>query len=157
MNSAVAIFERLLSGDDQQKEHVLETASPHLSDAQGKLFAQVDKMVGEIGAVFGAPDFSATPTPEDKVKTSLPSWSVGTPKNGGTVQTLRLVYWKRPESTFYIVVRTETHPQKDKKMYYDLVLGAKRRNPEAALPKVDRLRNTKEHWLNKVLPFFTGR
>jgi hypothetical protein len=69
---------------------------------------------------------------------------------------MRLSYWKRPEGTFYIVLRTEFDPKKERNVHYDLSLGARRKSPEA-MPRVDRLRNTKEHWFNKVLPFFTGR
>jgi hypothetical protein len=157
MHSAVAILERLLDSDATQKEHTLETFSPHLGDLQTRMGDTFDKLIGELSAVFGQPDFSSNPG-TDKVRQSMPGWSAGSAKNGGALQTLRLTYWKRPDSLYYIALRTEIHPQKEKPMYYDLVLGAKRRKEEIRESvNVDKLRNTKQHWISKVLPFFTGR
>ncbi len=158
MTSAVAILERLLDNEATQKEHTLETFSPHLGDLQSRMNDTFDKLIGECNAVFGPADFNCAPTVGDKVKTTLPSWSAGAPKQGGSLQTVRLSYWKRPDSLYYIALRTEIHPQKDKPMYYDLLLGAKRRKEELRESvKMDKLRNTKPHWISKVLPFFTGR
>ena len=158
MTSAVAIMERLLDGDIQQKEHSLETFSPHLGDLQTRMNTTFDKLVGECEAVFGAADLNSAPVDGEKAKAPFPGWSAGTPKNGGPIHTLRLAYWKRPDSFFYICLRTEIHPQKEKPIYYDLAVGAKRRKEELRdAASLDRLRNTKPHWINKVLPFFTGR
>ncbi|HEY9684422.1 MAG TPA: hypothetical protein V6C86_22770 [Oculatellaceae cyanobacterium] len=157
MTSAVAILERLLDSDATQKEHILETFSPHLGDLQTRMGDTFEKLIGECTAVFGPADFNCNPG-ADKVRQTLPSWSAGTAKNGGNLQTLRLAYWKRPDSLYYIALRTEIHPQKEKSMYYDLILGAKRRKEEIRESmNMDKLRNTKQHWISKVLPFFTGR
>ncbi len=158
MTSAVAILERLLDDQAQNsKEHVMETASPHLSNVEDRMDKTFDSMVKEISEAFGVPDFAnSRPTGEEKMQSVLPKWSDGTPKSGGSPKTMRLSYWKRPEGTFYIVLRTEFDPKKERNVHYDLSLGARRKSPEAT-PRVDRLRNTKEHWFNKVLPFFTGR
>jgi hypothetical protein len=61
MTSAVAIMERLLDGDIQQKEHSLETFSPHLGDLQTRMNSTFDKLVGECEAVFGAADLNSAP------------------------------------------------------------------------------------------------
>lgn len=157
-SSALAILERLLENDVQQKEHVLETFSPHLGDLQARMGETFEKLVSECSTVLGPADFNCAPSKEDKVKTTMPVWSIGAPRAGGSLQTLRLTYWKRPDSFFYIALRTEIHPQKDKPMHYDLLLGARRRKEEVRDNlKMDRLRNTKTHWISKVLPFFTGR
>jgi hypothetical protein len=158
MTSAVAILERLLDGDIAQKEHTLETFSPHLSDLHTRINSTFDKLVGECEAVFGPADLNSPPVDGEKSKTPFPGWSAGTARNGGAIQTLRLAYWKRPDSFYYIGLRTEIHPQKEKPMYFDLVVGARRRKEELRdSASMDKLRNSKQHWISKVLPFFTGR
>ena len=158
MTSAVAILERLLDDQAQNsKEHVVETASPHVANVEDRMDLAFDTLVQEITSTYGVPDFAnSRSTGEEKIQSVLPKWSEGTARVQGDVKTMRLSYWKRPEGTFYIVLRTEFDPKKNRNSYYDLSLGARRKSTES-MPKVDRLRNTKEHWLNKVIPFFTGR
>jgi hypothetical protein len=158
MNSAVSIFERLLQDQAAQKEHILETFSPHLSDLENRMTDKFDNLVSECIVIYGNADFSSTPRPSDKVKTSLPHWSLGSPRNGGTLQTLKLAYWKRPESINYLALRSEIHPTKDKPMHFDLVLGARRRREDALdSGKIDKLRNAKNHWFRDFLGWLAGR
>ena len=86
MTSAVAILERLLDNDVAQKEHILETFSPHLGDLQARMNTTFDKLVGECSAVLGPADFDSAPTAMDKVKTTLPTWSAGEPKMGAVLK-----------------------------------------------------------------------
>ncbi len=158
MTSAIAILERLLENrSENSKEHILETASPRLTDVENRMDHSFDALVKEISTIFGVPDFANSKlTGQEKVQNILPKWSEGTARNGGVLKTMRLSYWKRDEETFYIALRTECDTRNDRNLYYDLVLGARRRTP-GSTPKVEKLRNAKEHWLSRFIPFFTGR
>ena len=170
MNSAVAILEKLL--DDKTvnyKEHVLETASRHVSDAESRFEKKFDDVVHEISAIWGEPEFNSQirkepeaqeiqPTaegeqPKKALGTVVPQWCQGAPRNGGRPKPLRLAHWKNSDGVLYVVLRTELDQVKDLPLYYDLILGARRRKPEMDRTTV-KLRQTEKTWQAHVVEFF---
>lgn len=166
MTSVVAILEKLL--DDKTvtfKEHVLETASRHVSDAQTRFEQKFDALVREIGTIWGEPEFNSqirqepdvaqTSSDEQKkpLSTVVPPWCQGTPRNGGRTKALRLAHWKNSDGIMYVVLRTELDLEKDRPLYYDLILGARRRKPEMDKNTV-KLRQTEKTWQAYVVDFF---
>ncbi len=169
MNSAIAILEKLITDPSvTSKEHVLETASRHSSDAQGRFEQSFERVVSEISAIWGNPEFNSQIRKEAEgtdpqqssggelkrvLGTVVPPWCQGSPRHGGKPKALRLAHWKKPEGVLYIVLRTELDGEKEIPLYYDLVLGARRRKPE-----VDRstaqLRQSKESWFKHLIAFF---
>lgn len=174
MSSAIAILEKLLEDETVSfKEHVLETASTHVSNVQQRFESSFDSYVRDISAIWGEPEFNSQirkepnePPPEPSAEeepsdngehkkkplsTVVPNWCKGTARNGGEPKALRLAHWKKPDGLMYIVLRTEVDPKKnDRPIYYDLVLGARRRKQEVDKGTV-KLRQTKEHWMAGVV------
>ena len=174
MSSAIVILEKLLHDDTvTSKEHLLETASRHVDNAQQRFETTFDGMVHEISAIWGEPEFNSQirkepiqmpnpePQSESEQKTSIrkplgtvvPHWCSGTARSGGTPKALRLAHWKKPDGLMYIVLRTEIDAKKDVPLYYDLVLGARRRKQDVDR-HTERLRQQKESWVNHVVNAF---
>jgi hypothetical protein len=125
------------------REHVVESASPHVSNVKQTFEGKFESLVSEIGKEWGHPIFNSTFDDPDNPKAVAPSWSVGNPKDGGEAKTLKLSYWKRDNIINYILLRTEVDPQKNNKpLYYEIVIGGKRRISEGNI-KVDGLRQQK--------------
>src|SRR5580658_7550802 len=147
MSSAIAVLEKLL-GDETvaSKEHLMETASPHISNAQQRFEQSFDNLVREISTIWGDPEFNSQitkgddellPAPSEEpaegeqaepverkernLSTVVPAWSRGTARSGGTPKALRLAHWKRPDGLMYVVLRTEIDAKKDRPLYFDLV------------------------------------
>jgi hypothetical protein len=160
--SSVVILEKLLADDTvKSKEHVIETASRHASDVDKRFEGSFDTIVREITAAWGEPEFNSHIRKESKEQTEsgeekknlgtiVPPWCQGAPRNGGIPKALRLAHWRRPEGVSYIVLRTEMDKEKDRPLYYDLVLGARRRKPEVERSTA-QLRQTKDPWQARVV------
>ena len=151
MSSAIAILEHLLDDESlNSKEHIIETASPKLSNVEGRLQQTFDTMVRDISTIWGDPQFNnrITSNEEDKVGNVVPTWSKGTARSGGEPMVLRLAYWKRPGLTCYVQLRTELDKTKDpaSPMFYDLVFGSRRRSPD----KTQSVQNMKQVETNKM-------
>lgn len=160
MSSAIAILEHLLDeGTVTQKEHVIETNSPRISNVDNRMHQSFDNMVRDISTIWGEPQFNNRITGEatDKHNNVVPTWSKGTARNGGDVKTMRLSYWKRPELTCYIAYRIELDTSKEppKPLYYDLILGARKRNAETS-KGVKTLRSNEGNWVTKVMAGLNG-
>lgn len=177
MPGAIAVLEKLLDDPETQvKEHVLETASPHIANAQARFEERFDSIVNEISTIWGEPSFNShlnweghpsvtdrdsqeEQTDSKRLSTVVPKWCVGTARSGGQPKTLRMASWSKPDSLKYVCMRTEIDPRKDRPLYYDIVLGAKRKNQEVSRGS-EKLRHTKEHWMSNVvsaLNWFRGR
>jgi hypothetical protein len=173
MSSAIAILEKLLADETvTAKEHLLETASPHISNAQQRFEQTFDSIVRDISTIWGDPEFNSSikkgedellPAPgeeseqpengekkERNLSTVVPPWCKGAPRSGGTPVALRLAHWKKPDGLMYVVLRTEIDPKKDRPLYYDLVLGARRRKQEVDRG-TEKLRQSKEDWKSHVV------
>lgn len=138
------------------REHVLENASCHVSNVKQNIEKQYENLVKEIGTEWGYPIFNSTFDDPDNPKAIAPGWSVGSPKDGGDPKTLKLSYWKRENCINYIVLRTETDPKKnDKPLYYELVIGSKRKLTEHA--RVDKIRQVKPSVWGTVRSWFVWR
>lgn len=173
MNSAVAILEKLIEDNTvTSKEHVLETASRHASDAQTRFENSFEQTVREISAAWGEPEFNSAikkesvvavepaqsesgeqQQPKRSLGTVVPPWCQGAPRHGGKPKALRLAHWKKPEGVLYIVLRTELDGEREIPLYYDLVLGARRRKPEVDR-STQQLRQTNKSWMAYVVDFF---
>lgn len=161
MSSAIPILEHLLDeASVNSKEHVIETASRHVSNVESRLSENFDSLVHEISTIWGAPQFNSTvpgsehedEEEEDieeqstsdaggagkqdasrkkkKLRNVVPPWSNGTSRSGGQCKALRLSYWKRPDQIGYVVLRVEIDTKKNMPLSYDLILGARRRGAE---------------------------
>lgn len=172
--SAILILERLLDDESvNSKEHLLETASPNLSNVEDRLNTTFDQLVHEISTAWGRPQFNSRVSLDSskveiqetesegaegegakkQLNSVVPSWSNGTARNAGMPKALRLSYWKRPDALSYIVLRTELDLKKNNRpMHYDIVLGSRRRSQESSRA-VKQLRQTEEHWMSKVVAF----
>jgi hypothetical protein len=178
MSSAIAILEKLLEDDTVTfKEHLLETASRHVDNAQQRFENTFDGIVRDISTIWGAPEFNShirkepnqmpdpEPPPADSqdstqekkpkkpLSTVVPSWCQGTARSGGTPKALRMAHWKKPDGLVYIVLRTEIDAKKDIPLYYDLILGARRRKQEVG-QHTENLRHQKENWMQHVVTAF---
>ncbi|PZM81587.1 MAG: hypothetical protein DKT66_20515 [Candidatus Melainabacteria bacterium] len=144
MSKTVTLMEALLKDPSVSvREHVVESASPHVSNVKQTFEGKFESLVSEIGKEWGHPIFNSTFDDPDNPKAVAPSWSVGNPKDGGEAKTLKLSYWKRDNIINYILLRTEVDPQKNNKpLYYEIVIGGKRRISEGNI-KVDGLRQQK--------------
>lgn len=144
MSKTVTLMEALLKDPSVSvREHVVESASPHVSNVKQTFEGKFESLVSEIGKEWGHPIFNSTFDDPDNPKAVAPSWSVGNPKDGGEAKTLKLSYWKRDNIINYILLRTEVDPQKNNKpLYYEIVIGGKRRISEGNI-RVDGLRQQK--------------
>jgi hypothetical protein len=146
-------MERLLGEDsaESNKEHVIESASRHVTNILEKFDPQYDSMVAELTSAWGAPQFNHRP--EDTNENSrimFPSWSSGTGPHRGKTQALRLCYWKNEKSTRYVMVRGESDDlDKEKLIYFALVLGVRKK-------RVVRLNIDKSKHNPKTLTTFTS-
>jgi len=178
MSSSIAILEKLLEDDTVTfKEHLLETASRHVDNAEQRFENTFDGIVRDISAIWGAPEFNSQirkepnqlpdpeppaadspDSPEKKapkkpLSTVVPSWCQGTARSGGKPKALRLAHWKKPDGLLYVVLRTEIDAKKDIPLYYDLILGARRRKQEVD-QTTEKLRHQKETWFHHVVTAF---
>jgi hypothetical protein len=165
MSSLVAILEKLISDESVPfKEHILETASRHVTDAEKRFDDKFDNLVREISTVMGEPEFNShirkevteAPGPTGEQKKSLPTvvppWCQGTARSGGVPKPLRFAHWKKPEGVLYVILRTEIEPAKERPLYYDLVLGARRRKPDVD-KTTEKLRRQEETLMSKFVAF----
>jgi len=61
MTNAITIIERLLAESKvQSNEHVIETASRHVSNVERRFSESFDLLVKEICGVWGSPQFNST-------------------------------------------------------------------------------------------------
>ena len=61
MAGAIAIMERLLGEQSvQSNEHVIETASRHVSNVEARFSESFDTLVREISSTWGSPQFNST-------------------------------------------------------------------------------------------------
>jgi hypothetical protein len=61
MTNAITIIERLLGASSvQSNEHVIETASRHVSNVERRFSESFDLLVKEISSVWGSPQFNST-------------------------------------------------------------------------------------------------
>jgi hypothetical protein len=61
MPKSISIIERLLGEESvQTNEHVIETASRHVSNVEERFSDSFDSLVKEISSVWGAPQFNST-------------------------------------------------------------------------------------------------
>lgn len=163
MSSTIAVFERLLDDDSvTAREHVLESASPHVAKVQDRLEQNFDSIVKEVSLIWGEPEFHGNvPEPEPPSEgdseqkkarpNTIPAWCQGTARNGGASKALRVCYWKRPHATNYIVLRTEIDSKKNRPIDYSIVLGARRRTGTVDVKAVAALRQQKNHWMSGLL------
>jgi hypothetical protein len=164
MTSAIALLEKLLEDDTVSfKEHVIESSSRHVE--QERCEQSFNNVVREITAIWNEPEFNSQIRKQSEEKltasgeykkvlaTVVPPWCQGMPKHGGIPKALRLAHWKRPEGILYVVLRTEIDAEKNRPLYYDLVLGARRRSPDVGRTTV-KLRQTKKTWMAHVVEFF---
>jgi hypothetical protein len=127
--SVVALLQRMLDLDTlvPVREHVLETASPRVANVKDKVTRHFDKIVRQATEAWGKPDFNNHLTNDARLKTVVPAWSDGNGRNGGEPQALHLCYWRQNGILKYIVLRTEIDLQTGAPMYYDLIVGARRK------------------------------
>lgn len=154
MANCVPIMDRLLEDPTvNSREHSLETASYHVSNVKEKFEGQFDQLVREISKDWGLPIFNASfeETPEGK-KNNTPSWCVGTARDGGVPKTLRLAYWKREQKLNYLALRTEVDEEKDRPLYYELVVGSRRRATESI--NVGKMRHSKPNVWETIRSWF---
>jgi len=185
--SAVALLEKLL--DDQSvtsKEHVLDTASRHVSDVENRFIASYESLVNEITRTWGLPQFNSTMEDESqisqeeeeeeepaeqqqttgtgvpgerkrkKLRNVVPPWAKGIASSGGDIKAIRLCYWKRPTCIGYVVLRKEIDTKRGIALMYMIALGVRKRGPEKGRT-VEKLRHSKEdHWLITPVKNFLG-
>ncbi|CAN5229387.1 hypothetical protein BH10CYA1_BH10CYA1_07930 [soil metagenome] len=87
MTNAITIIERLLGESSiQSNEHVIETASRHVSNVERRFSESFDLLVKEIGAVWGRPQFNSTVPGMDEPEEEEEEESVEEPSTsiGGT-------------------------------------------------------------------------
>ncbi|MCC7528686.1 MAG: hypothetical protein IT342_09200 [Candidatus Melainabacteria bacterium] len=155
MSKTVTLMEALLKDPSVSvREHVVESASPHVSNVKQTFEKQYETLVSEIGKEWGYPIFNSTFDDPENPKAVAPAWSVGNPKDGGESKTLKLSYWKRDNIINYILLRTEVDPQKNNRpLYYEIVIGGKRRVSEGNV-KVDALRQAKPSVWSTIRSWF---
>ncbi len=155
MSKTVTLMEALLKDPAVSvREHVVESASPHISNAKQTFEGKYETLVSEIGKEWGYPIFNSTFDDPENPKAVAPAWSVGSPKDGGEAKTLKLSYWKRDNIINYILLRTEVDPQKNNRpLYYEIVIGGKRRISEGNV-KVDGLRQQKPSLWGTIRSWF---
>lgn len=143
--SVVALMERMLDVGTivPVKEHVLESASRHVADVEDKFNEQYDKLVREATIAWGKPEFNNDMS-HVRLKNVMPSWSDGIARNGGESRAQRLCYWRKDGIIKYIVLRTEVN-DKDTPIYYDLVIGARRKPIDGI--RISSLRHRKTGFL----------
>lgn len=67
MTNAITIIERLLGESSvQSNEHIIETASRHVSNVERRFSESFDLLVKEISGVWGSPQFNSTVPGEDE-------------------------------------------------------------------------------------------
>jgi hypothetical protein len=155
--STLTILDRLLdqSSTTESKEHVIEQAHYAVDNVQERLVKTFDKLVEEISADLGAPEFNASTDPTEGQKHPLPAWVMGGNKAAdSTSKVLRLSYWKRETGVSYLLIRQELD-SKDRPKYYDVVLGGRRRN-RTDTSKIGRLRQTDASFLGWIKRLFSG-
>lgn len=158
MSKTVTLMEALLQDPTVSvREHVVESASPHVSNVKQTFEKQYETLVSEIGKEWGYPIFNSTFDDPENPKAIAPSWSLGSPKDGGESKTLKLSYWKRENIINYILLRTEVDPDKNNRpLYYEIVIGGKRRISDGHA-KVESLRQAKPSVWATVRSWFTWR
>lgn len=164
MSRTISLLEGLLSDESvSAKEHVMETASQHVSNVQERLDGNFETIVRELTVAWGDPEFNTyvevevppeKPGDETKIKKNIvPSWSNGTAKNGGDPKALRLCYWRRDGNTFYVVTRVEMDKERDRPLYYEVAIGARKK---ADMKGNERLRHAKPSVWETIRSWFTG-
>ncbi len=85
MTNAIAIIERLLGAESvQSNEHVIETASRHVSNVESRFSDSFDLLVREISSTWGLPQFNSTvPSTGDEVEEEEEDRDQQATTNGG--------------------------------------------------------------------------
>ncbi|HEY9785380.1 MAG TPA: hypothetical protein V6D17_08265 [Candidatus Obscuribacterales bacterium] len=131
MPNTVSLFQRLLEDPSvNSKEHVLDTASYHVENVRQKFEEKYDGVLKEIESDWGLPIFNSSLEEHEGKKSVAPNWSNGSARDGGVAKALRLAYWKRESAINYVVLRTEIDEEKERPLYYEIVLGARRRGSD---------------------------
>ncbi|MBS2002194.1 MAG: hypothetical protein U0103_00545 [Candidatus Obscuribacterales bacterium] len=187
MTNAITIIERLLGESSvQSNEHVIETASRHVSNVERRFSESFDLLVKEITNVWGKPQFNSTvpgmddPVEEEeeeeesaeeqsttqggdavrkkkKLRNVVPPWSNGKSKTPGcTCKALRLAYWRRTTMVAYVVLRAEFDKEKNVAITYDLCLGARRRGQEQS-KSFQQLKHTNKGWFRPFINWLFGK
>ncbi len=187
MTNAITIIERLLGESSiQSNEHIIETASRHVSNVERRFSESFDLLVKEIGSVWGRPQFNSTvpgmdePEEEEeesieeqsttgggtaepgerkkkKLRNVVPPWSNGKSKTpGGKCKALRLAYWRRTTMVAYVVLRAEFDTEKNVPITYDLILGARRRGQEQS-KSFQQLKQTNKGWFRPFINWLFGK
>lgn len=154
MTTHTTILDRLLdeAPNTTCREHVLEQASYAVDNVQQKFVGKFEALVSEISTDWGQPEFNASTSSTEEGKNPIPAWVTGSRQGESAQKVLRLSYWKRANGISYVLLRLELD-SKDRPNYYDLVLGARRKNRTEAV-KVDKLRNTDPSfvgWLKRLV------
>ncbi len=154
MSTPTTILDRLLeeAPNTTCREHVLEQASYAVDNVQQRFLGKFDTLISEISNDWGQPEFNASTSATDEGKSPIPSWVTGSRQGESAQKVLRLSYWKRTNGISYVLLRLELD-SKDRPNYYDLVLGARRKN-KAESVRVDKLRNTDTSfvgWLKRLV------
>lgn len=132
------------------REHVLETASYHVSNVKEQFSNQFERLVTEISSTWGHPVFTCTL--DDEKKIAPPKWSIGEARDGGVPRTLKLTYWKRDGRIDYIALRTEIDEEKERNLYYEIVIGARRRTGDSV--KIEAIRHSKPTFWGTIRSWF---
>lgn len=184
MSDPVTIIERLLAENNvQANEHVIETASRHVSNVETRFAEAFDAKVKQITNVWGGPQFNSTvpglddePEEEEesydeqatssggtgegkkrKLRNVVPPWANGKSKTpGGKCKALRLAYWRRSNLVGYVVLRAEYDTEKNVPITYDLSLGARRRGQEASR-SIQHLKQTNQGWFRPFINWLFGK
>lgn len=125
------IMERMVGAisTESNKEHVIESASRHVTNVMERFDQQYKSMVTELTTAWGLPQFNHhfEETNNDS-RILFPSWSTGTGPNGGKTRALRLCYWKTDNDIRYVMVRAESDDlDEDKLIYFALILGVRKK------------------------------
>jgi hypothetical protein len=149
----ITVLDRLLAQAENSEcqEHLIEQAHYAVDKVHQKFLTRYESLVEEISGSLGVPEYNASTDGEER-KNPMPKWVTGTRLGEASSKVLRLCYWKREGGISYLLLRMELD-SKDRPTYYDLVLGA-RRKQKADMPKMDKLRTADTSfvgWVKRVL------
>ncbi len=112
-------------------EHVLETASKHVSEVDRKTKMTFKNTLDSLIYILGKPDYNCsidTMGYKNKELVSLPTWSKGKPSQGDTSKAVKLAYWVKENVTYYLVLRHEFTDKSNLPIYYNVYLGFRKVN-----------------------------
>lgn len=135
------------------KEHTLDQAHYASLNVEQVMGEKFDNMVKEVEAEWGAaPDQNVLVHRDDGKKAPLPKWLHDAANVAGSKKLYKVAFWKRGSGYCFLMLRADLD-SKDRPNYYNLVLGARRRQSEGA--RVEKLRQERPWW-SYLIPGYKG-